>query len=129
MTLYFYVFLGGGIGALFRYFVMLLTTRFFGISHIFYGTLFVNVLGSFLMGLLFGYLMRRVSLTFDSESLRLLLATGFLGGFTTFSAFSLDFLNLWLRGDGFVAIAYVLGSVFLSLLFIYLGYLSCVRFV
>lgn len=103
--------LGGAAGASARYLVGHASLRTLG-SNFPYSTLIVNVTGSFLMGLLIGFLAMRTS----SEGLRLLLATGFLGGFTTFSAFSLDFTTLWERGEIALALFYVAASVILSLL-------------
>ena len=93
------VFVGGGTGALLRYLVSLLVDKPIG-------TLAINVAGSFLIGLL---------VAIPAGNLRLLLAVGLLGGFTTFSAFSLDALRLWQRGEPMLALVYVLASVLLSL--------------
>lgn len=79
----------------------------------------MNILGSFLMGLIAALLAEGPA---ASSPLRLFLTTGILGGFTTFSAFSLDALSLWQRGQGGAAAAYVLGSVLLSLAAIALGF-------
>ncbi len=81
-------------------------------------TLFVNILGSLLMGLLIEMIGRR----FDGSSeLRTFFATGVLGGFTTFSAFSADAVSLIQRGDNAAAAFYVCGSVLLSILGLYVG--------
>ena len=77
-----------------------------------YGTLTVNIVGSLLMGVLVGWMARHSG---GGESWRLLLGVGVLGGFTTFSAFSLDALGLWQRGQHAGAAAYVAVSVGLSL--------------
>ncbi len=77
-----------------------------------WGTAAVNVLGSFAMGFLLLFLARKFS---DNDGLRFFLTTGFLGGFTTFSAFSQDVVNLVHRGDSVTAAAYVGVSVFLSI--------------
>ena len=82
------------------------------------GTLTVNVAGSFLIGLAVGLF----SLLETGQPTRLFLVTGFLGGFTTFSAFSLDALTLWER-DASMAIMYVAASVLLSLAAIVAGVL------
>lgn len=83
-----------------------------------WGTMAVNIAGSLAMGLLIAWLARRSS--GDSE-LRLLLATGFLGGFTTFSAFSLDAVTLYERGALTAAAAYVIASVTVSILALFGG--------
>ena len=103
--------LGGGVGAVLRHLVGLASLRAFGPGFP-YGTMIANVVGSLLMGLLIEWLVRRGG----SPQLRLLLATGLLGGFTTFSSFSLDAVALWERGEGALALGYVVGSVALGLL-------------
>jgi CrcB protein len=103
---------GGAIGAGSRHLVNLAALRAFGPAFP-VGTLAVNVIGGLLMGLLTGYFALRYS--GGGQGFRLFLATGILGGFTTFSAFSLDAVTLWQRGDIFGAAAYVLLSVVLSI--------------
>lgn len=110
--------LGGAIGASLRYLSGLAILRIAGPAFP-YGTLFVNVVGSFIMGLIIAWLAKRTG--GSSAELRLFLATGLLGGFTTFSAFSLDFANMWQRGDTTAAFTYVLASVFISVLAIFAG--------
>jgi CrcB protein len=97
------VFLGAGLGGVLRHGVNVAALRLLGPGFP-WGTLAVNVVGSLLMGFLAALLVGR------SEA-RLLLMTGVLGGFTTFSAFSLDAWNLWERGDVTLAAGYVLASV------------------
>jgi CrcB protein len=79
-----------------------------------WSTFLVNVVGSFVMGALIAWLTSRAQEPLH-ESARLFLATGVLGGFTTFSAFSLDAVALWERGDTGFALAYVAASVVLSI--------------
>ena len=88
-----------------------------------WGTLIVNLVGSFLMGLVLGALLPLAkSLQLLPESLRLLLTVGFLGGFTTFSSFSMETLTL-IRGDSFfLAAVNVVGSIVLGLSAAYIGY-------
>lgn len=107
------VFLGAGIGGVARHGVNLAAARAFGLGFP-WGTLAVNGLGSLAMGLLAGWLAARADEPWSGPA-RLLLATGVLGGFTTFSAFSLDAVLLWERGAPGLAAAYVAGSVGLSL--------------
>ena len=109
--------LGGAIGAGARHAVNLGALRLFG-SAFPVGTLLVNVVGGLLMGLLAGWLAFRAA---DSGDLRLFLATGVLGGFTTFSAFSLDAVLLWERGAVVAAVLYVGGSVALSIAALLVG--------
>ncbi|MBU2580212.1 MAG: fluoride efflux transporter CrcB [Alphaproteobacteria bacterium] len=110
---------GGAVGAGARYLVGTGFARFVGVSAGFpWATLFVNVVGSFLMGAFIEALALRYS---GSPELRVLVATGILGGFTTFSAFSLDFVTLMARKQELLAAAYVISSVALSLAAIYAG--------
>src|ERR1700716_3887708 len=111
------VFLGGGLGAALRHGVNLTSARLLGTAFP-YATLFENVTGSLVMGLLAGYF------TFKgdaSQSWRLFLTTGILGGYTTFSAFSLDAALLYERGELGLAALYVLGSVVLSIAGLFAG--------
>lgn len=105
--------LGGGLGAVARHLVGVAAIRFIGFGFP-WGTLIVNVTGSFLMGLLVTGLLR-FDLGQAGMGARLFLATGFLGGFTTFSTFSLDAALLWERGETGAALAYVSASLVLSL--------------
>lgn len=100
---------GGGIGAVARYGVNVAALRVFG-SGFPVATLLVNVVGSFVMGVLVTVLADR-----GAHHLAPLLMTGVLGGFTTFSAFSLDTVSLWTRGAHGIAAVYVVASVALSL--------------
>lgn len=109
---YVLVFLGGGIGAALRHFVNVSFARMFGSGFPFH-TLFENVTGSLVMGALAGYFAFAGE---ASQELRLFLTTGILGGYTTFSAFSLDAVLLWERGQLGMAAFYVIASVAGSLL-------------
>ena len=109
--------LGGGIGAALRYLTYLGVGRLAGGYP--WATLTVNIVGSLLMGLLIGWLMRRGG---TGEGLRLFVGVGILGGFTTFSAFSLDFALLWQRGDVGAAFGYALISVAASITALFAGF-------
>jgi len=111
------VFLGAGIGGMLRHAVNLGAARLFGLGFPF-GTLIVNVAGSFLMGVLAGWFAYRTGLP---QHLRLFLTTGILGGFTTFSAFSLDAALLMERNSYWLAAAYVAGTLAAGLLAFFLG--------
>jgi len=113
---------GGAIGAAGRYGVGVLATRFFGIGFP-WGTLIVNVVGSFLMGALIAALVLRSG---TSNEMRTFLATGVLGGFTTFSAFSLDAVSLYERGEITLSLTYIVTSVVASILALVAG-LALVR--
>lgn len=99
---------GGAIGSVFRYLVGVWSVRLAGVNFP-WGTLTVNVVGSFLIGLLVELVARRLN---ASMEMRLFLVTGVLGGFTTFSSFSLDAVSLFERG------ALGLSAVYLSLIHI-----------
>jgi len=122
------IFLGGGLGATGRHFVGLGALRLLGPGFP-YGTFVVNVFGSLVMGLFIGWLVRKGGAAssgsgsglFGSQELRLFFATGLLGGFTTFSAFSLDIANLWERGAAALALIYTLGTVAACIIAIFAG--------
>src|SRR3954454_22809784 len=115
--LYLIVFLGAGIGGALRHGVNVAAVRLLGYGFPF-GTLIVNVAGSFVMGLLAGYFAFRPGI---GQHMRLFLTTGLLGGFTTFSAFSLDAALLIERHAYALAAGYVLGTVFAGLIALFLG--------
>jgi CrcB protein len=106
------VFLGGGIGAALRHGVNIGSARMFGTAFPWH-TLIVNVVGSLIMGLLTAWFAFRTD-WWTTQHARLFLTTGILGGFTTFSTFSLDTALLWERGATFGAAAYVILSLILS---------------
>jgi fluoride exporter len=116
-VLYLIVFIGAGIGGALRHGVNVVAVRLLGYGFPF-GTLLVNVLGSFLMGLFAGYFAFRPGL---GQHMRLFLTTGVLGGFTTFSAFSLDTALLVERHAYAAAAGYMVGSVFASLVALFVG--------
>ena len=111
MRLLFLACAGGAIGAGLRYLVNVgFASR--GLGAFPWATLTVNVVGSFLMGIFIALLLNRMA---GSPELRTFLATGLLGGLTTFSAFSLDAVELWSNRPPLDALLYVLGSVVLSI--------------
>ena len=124
MTAFLLVFLGAGLGGAARHGVNLGCARWLGVEFP-WGTLTVNIVGSFAMGALVGWLAFKVGEAWTQHA-RLFLATGVLGGFTTFSAFSLDAMLLWERGQALTAATYVGASVLLSI-FALAGALSIVR--
>jgi fluoride exporter len=113
------VFLGAGIGGAMRHGVNIAAARVLGTGFP-WGTLAVNVVGGFAMGVLAGWLALKAGETWE-QSVRLFVATGILGGFTTFSAFSLDAVLLWERGQTAAVVAYVLASVALSIVALVAG--------
>jgi CrcB protein len=110
------VVIGGGIGAGTRHLANMGALRVVGPNYP-WGTMAINVAGSFAMGLFVAVLLRRGG----STELRLFVATGVLGGFTTFSAFSLDFATLWERGATLPALGYALASVIGAIVALFLG--------
>ena len=109
---YLLVFAGGGIGSVLRYAVYR-AARLWLPPEFPWGTLAVNVLGGLLAGAVAGWLLSRSAGGADSASVFLM--TGLLGGFTTFSAFSLEAVLLWQRGEPAAAAAYVAASVVLAI--------------
>jgi CrcB protein len=115
--LYLIVFIGAGIGGALRHGVNVAAARQFGFGFPF-GTLIVNIAGSFLMGLFAGYFAFRPGI---GQHIRLFLTTGVLGGFTTFSAFSLDSALLIERHAYGMAAGYMVGSVAASASALFFG--------
>lgn len=113
---------GGASGSVCRHLVGVACLRLFGVGFP-WGTMAVNIVGSFAMGVLIELLARRFDMSME---LRLLLATGFLGGFTTFSSFSLDAVGIFERGSPMLALAYVVGSVLAGIVALVAG-LSLMR--
>jgi CrcB protein len=114
---YLLVFIGGGLGSTLRHMINVVCPRLFGTAFP-YHTFIINITGSAVMGLIAGYL------AFKGEAAqpwRLFLMTGILGGYTTFSAFSLDAALLYERGEIGLAVLYVVGSVVLSIVGLFAG--------
>ncbi len=104
---YLLVFMGGGLDSVLRHGVNVLTARFWGTQYPI-GTLCINVLGSFAMGVVVEYLAMKSGL---SQQARLFLTTGVIGGFTTFSTFSLEVATLSSRGEIIWAAFYIASSI------------------
>jgi fluoride exporter len=111
------VFLGGGLGSALRHGINIVAARAFG-TEFPYGTLIINVLGSLAMGLIVEYFALKTGL---SQRMRLFLTTGILGGFTTFSTFSLETALLYERGATLGAAIYVVASVVLAIAALFAG--------
>jgi CrcB protein len=121
--LYLIVFLGAGIGGALRHGVNGLALRLAGPDFP-YGTMAINIVGSLAMGLIAGYFAFRGGAGLFgqlSQHWRLFLTTGILGGFTTFSTFSLDFATLWERGTTSAAAGYLVVSVGGSLVAVFVA--------
>ena len=114
---------GGALGAVARHQVSAKVMHLVG-SGFPWGTVFVNVLGSFLMGVLIEMMAQRMNIGME---LRAFLTVGFLGAFTTFSTFSLNFVTLFERGAGMAALGYALISVVLAISALFAG-LALTRF-
>ena len=115
--LYVIVFVGAGIGGALRHGVNIAAAKLFGYGFPF-GTVIVNVVGSFIMGLLAGFFAHRAGVP---QHLRLFMTTGILGGFTTFSTFSLDAALLIERHSFGLAAGYVIGSLAAGLAALFFG--------
>jgi len=114
---YLMVFLGGGLGAMLRHGLNLAGVRVLG-NHFPYATFFINITGSVVMGLIAGYFAFKGD---ASQHCRLFLTTGILGGYTTFSTFSLDAALLYERGEVGLAAFYVIGSVAIAIAGLFAG--------
>lgn len=119
---YLLVFVGGGLGSVLRYWVNVICGRLFGTDFP-YGIMLINITGSTVMGLIAGYLAFKGE---AAQSWRIFIMTGILGGYTTFSAFSLDAALLYERGEIGLAALYVIGSVVLAIAGLFAG-LALVR--
>ena len=114
---YLWVFIGGGLGSALRHGVNVLAARCWGTQYPI-GTLCINVLGSFAMGVVVEYLAMKSGL---SQQVRLFLTTGVIGGFTTFSTFSLEVATLSSRGEIMLAGLYVASSLIFGIGGFYVG--------
>ena len=111
------VFVGGGLGSGLRYLITIAMNQY---SKFFpFGTLTVNILGCLLIGLILGYAQKENTLTSNQT---LLIATGFCGGFTTFSAFANENLELIKNGEIFNFSAYTIGSILIGILAVFIGF-------
>ena len=122
MSNYFYVFIGGGLGAVCRYIVTTAVGLRFGV-HFPIGTLAVNAVSCFLMGFIMGMLLplaQRLHLL--PEQLRLLLTVGFLGGFSTLSSFGMETLTLFRGGSHLLAGLNIIATMAVALGTVYLGW-------
>ena len=110
--------LGGSIGASTRYFFYLVSKNLLSTSNLFINTLIVNIIGSFLIGYLI-ILLENKSLSQDF--IKYFFIIGVLGSFTTFSAFSLETIDLMINKKFLIAFFYIFSSLFLCLLFTFVG--------
>ena len=113
------VFLGGGTGAVVRYIITDLINRLLP-SSMSYGTISTNLIGAFLMGILFYFISSKILV---NEQLKIFITIGFLGGFTTFSSFNLDIYNLIETSNYSLAIAYATISIIGTILLFFIGFI------
>ncbi len=112
--------LGGGLGSILRYVTgLVITTKLFP-----YATLTVNIIGSFIIGIIFALALKEQDLL---SNWKLFLATGFCGGFTTFSAFSLENMGLLQSGKTGLALMYIVLSIVLGIAATFAGYFLIVK--
>lgn len=112
----FYIFVGGGLGSVARFLVSSYTQKLWNLQAFPLGTLVVNITGCFVIGMLSAYFLKM------DGSLKFLLITGFCGGYTTFSTFSAENFSLWQNGNYGILIFYILLSVLLGVLAVFLGF-------
>ena len=118
MSNFFLVALGGSIGASTRYFFYLISKNLLSTSNLFINTLIVNIIGSFLIGYLIVLLENKI---LSQDFIRYFFIIGVLGSFTTFSAFSLETIDLIVNKKILIAFFYIFSSLFLCLLFTFVG--------
>ena len=118
MSNFLLVAVGGSIGASIRYFFYLISKNFFSVNNLFINTLIINIIGSFLIGYLIVLLENK---SFSQDFLKYFFIIGILGSFTTFSAFSLETIDLLVNKRFLIAFFYVFLSLSLCLLFTFLG--------
>ncbi len=111
----FYIFIGGGLGSVLRFLISNYTQKVWNVNSFPMGTFVVNIIGCFLIGFLTSYFLK------VDNYLKFLLITGFCGGFTTFSTFSAENISLWESGSYFMLLFYILLSVIVGLIAVYLG--------
>ena len=118
MSNFFLVALGGSIGASTRYFFYLISKNLLSTSNLFINTLVVNIIGSFLIGYLIVLLENK---SLSQDFIKYFFIIGVLGSFTTFSAFSLETIDLIVNKKFLMAFFYIFSSLFLCLLFTFIG--------
>lgn len=110
-----YIFIGGGLGSVLRFLISNYTSKLANIQNFPLGTFVVNMIGCFLIGILTSYFIK------VDNYLKFLLITGFCGGFTTFSTFSVENYSLWQNGNYLMLFIYIALSVIVGLGAVFLG--------
>jgi len=111
-----YVFVGGGLGSVARFLISNFTQKLWNINSFPFGTFVVNITGCFIIGLLSAYFLK------VDSTLKFLLITGFCGGYTTFSTFSVENYSLFQNGHYAMMFLYVILSVLIGVLAVFLGF-------
>lgn len=109
---------GGGVGSMLRFATSRLSARYISHEWALFGTFIVNIVGCFLIGIIAGWLLYNSG---KSQTLPLLLVVGFCGGYTTFSAFAFENVQLIQSGQSLLAILYIFSSIILGLLAVWGG--------
>lgn len=112
-----YIAFGGAIGSVLRFLISLFVAKFWQ-NHFPLATFLTNIVGCFLIGIFIGYLEKN---NLTDSNLKWFLITGFCGGFTTFSAFGLENINLFQSNNSFLAFAYIASSIIAGLFAVWLG--------
>ena len=113
------VFIGGGIGAVLRFIATMFSNKFFTTP--IYGTFCVNVIGCFLIGLFFGFILNKADTI--PQITRLFIISGILGGLTTFSTLNFEVFELIKSGKVLIGLSYLFVSCLIGLICTYMGYL------
>lgn len=113
------VFVGGGLGAICRYGLTVLSSRYF--SNPIAGTFSSNIIGCFIIGCFFGFLLNKAESV--PQMMKLFITTGLLGGLTTFSTLNFEVFELIKTGKILLGFSYLFLSCFIGLCFVYIGYL------
>lgn len=114
-----FIAIGGAIGSVLRYFLSNIINKYWS-NNFPLATFLTNVLGCFLIGLIIGFLEKN---NLSDSNLKLLLVTGFCGGFTTFSAFGFENMTLFQNQNSFISLLYIGASIFFGIMAVWFGFL------